>query len=65
VKVLECGEARDLASDLIDGELEEELAAAVKHHVATCPTCPALYRAMVQVHSRLVGLRDSPGRAPG
>ena len=61
MRELTCAEARDLASDLIDGELSPELAASVENHVATCPTCPALYRAMVSVHARLLALRRSPG----
>ncbi len=54
-----CAEARDLASDLIDGELDAEVARQVEEHVATCPTCPALYRALVAVHQSLVSLRPS------
>ncbi len=65
MRELDCAKARDLASDLIDGELSADLAALVEHHVATCPTCPALFRAMVSVHSRLVAQRPSPGPSPG
>ncbi|MGC8473819.1 MAG: zf-HC2 domain-containing protein [Candidatus Dormibacteria bacterium] len=65
MRELGCAEARDLASDLIDGELSCDLAAAVEHHVANCPTCPALYRAMVSVHSRLLAQRRSAGPSPG
>ena len=57
MRTLTCGEARDLASDLLDGDLGPELAAAVEEHVAQCPTCPALYRALVAVRSQLQGLR--------
>ena len=65
MRELDCAEARDLASDLIDGELSADLAAAVEHHVANCLSCPALYRAMVSVHSRLLAQRPSPGPSPG
>jgi predicted anti-sigma-YlaC factor YlaD len=50
---LSCGEARDMASDLLDGELSPELERAVGEHVAGCPTCPALYRALLAVHHEL------------
>jgi len=50
---LSCAEARDLASDLLDGELSPEQVRDVEEHVSTCPTCPALYRAMVAVHREL------------
>ncbi len=65
MRELGCAEARDLASDLIDGELSADLAAAVEHHVANCPTCPALYRAMVTVHSHLLAQRRSAGTSAG
>lgn len=65
MRELGCVEARDLASDLIDGELSADLAAAVEHHVATCPTCPALYRAMVRVHARLLAQRGAKGSGAG
>jgi anti-sigma factor RsiW len=64
VRELDCAEARELASDLMDGELSADEAAAVEHHVATCPTCPALYRAMVSVHSQLLVQRPSAGPVP-
>ncbi len=54
---LSCAEARDLASDLLDGELSPEQERAVDEHVAGCPTCPALYRAMLAVHRELQRLR--------
>ena len=53
MRVMSCAEARDLASELIDGELGREDAASVEAHVATCPTCPNLYRAMLAVTAAL------------
>jgi predicted anti-sigma-YlaC factor YlaD len=50
---LSCAEARDLASDLLDGELSPELEQAVDEHVTGCPTCPNLYRALLAVHREL------------
>jgi predicted anti-sigma-YlaC factor YlaD len=60
---LSCAEARDLASDLLDGELSQELERAVDEHVTGCPTCPALYRALLVVHRELERLRheEEPG----
>jgi RNA polymerase sigma-70 factor, ECF subfamily len=53
MKELTCGEARDMASDLIDGELRPEDAARLQDHIESCPTCPRLYRAMVAVTAEL------------
>jgi len=53
VRVLSCAEARDLASELIDGELGLEETAAVQAHVASCLTCPNLYRALLAVTGAL------------
>jgi predicted anti-sigma-YlaC factor YlaD len=36
-----------------------ELRHQVEEHVATCPTCPELYRAMLAVHRELTRLRTS------
>ena len=64
--MLSCGEARNLASEMLDGALSKSDEAAVKDHVASCETCPGLYRAMVAVHNRLEAMgRESisPGFA--
>jgi predicted anti-sigma-YlaC factor YlaD len=62
---LSCAEARDLASDLLDGELSPELEQAVDEHVAGCPTCPALYRALLAVHREMQRLRQKEDAAEG
>jgi RNA polymerase sigma-70 factor, ECF subfamily len=62
---LSCAEARDLASDLLDGELSPELERAVDDHVTGCPTCPALYRALLAVHRQLQQLRQREETAEG
>jgi len=64
---LSCAEARDLASDLLDGELSSELERAVDEHVTGCPTCPSLYRALLAVHRELQRLRerDEAGEGSG
>jgi predicted anti-sigma-YlaC factor YlaD len=54
---LSCAEARDLASDLLDGDLSPELEQAVDEHVTGCSTCPALYRALLALHRELQRLR--------
>ncbi len=54
---LSCAAARDLASDLLDGELSPELEHAVDEHITGCPTCPALYRALLVVHREMQRLR--------
>lgn len=59
---LSCAEARDLASDLLDRELSSELEQAVDEHVRDCPTCPALYRALLIVHRELLRLRREEGQ---
>jgi RNA polymerase sigma-70 factor, ECF subfamily len=62
---LSCAEARDLASDLLDGELSPELERAVDEHVTGCPTCPGLYRALLAVHRQLQQLRQKAELAEG
>jgi RNA polymerase sigma-70 factor (ECF subfamily) len=49
MKEVTCGEAKHMASDLIDGELRPEDAARLQAHIESCPTCPRLYRALVAV----------------
>ena len=65
MRTLDCAEARDLASDLLDGELGPELERAVDEHVAGCPTCPALYRALLAVHRELQRLRQNEQAGQG
>lgn len=62
---LSCSEARDLASDLLDGELSPELERAVDDHVAGCPTCPSLYRALLTLHRELQRLRQKEESGQG
>lgn len=62
---LSCAEARDLASDLLDGELSSELERAVDEHVTGCPTCPGLYRALLTLHRELQRLRQKEEAGEG
>lgn len=50
---LSCVEARDLACDLIDGELTPDQTRRLEEHIETCPTCPNLYRSLVAVTKAL------------
>jgi predicted anti-sigma-YlaC factor YlaD len=67
VIALSCAEARDMASDLLDRELSPEQERALDEHVTGCPTCPALYRALVAIHHELQRLRyeQEPDRTNG
>lgn len=62
MRVLTCGEARDLAADMLDGEIDEEDQQAVLAHVASCGTCPGLYRAMVLLQAELSRSGNAQGR---
>ncbi|MGF1663059.1 MAG: sigma-70 family RNA polymerase sigma factor [Kineosporiaceae bacterium] len=55
---LSCWDARRLVSDYLDGELTAVRAATVERHLATCPTCPPLYAALVGATGALGSLRD-------
>lgn len=50
---LRCWEARSRVSDYLDGELADDDAARVQHHLEGCPTCPPLYSALVVSTSAL------------
>lgn len=61
MRKLSCGQARALAIDLLDGGLTPMEESQVRAHVATCATCPALYRSLVAVHAALGATpRESP-----
>ena len=50
---MRCWDARSQVSDYLDGELDEAEAAQVERHLATCPTCPPLYAALVATQTAL------------
>lgn len=53
-----CWDARQHVSDYLNGDLDRPTAAMVESHLASCPTCPPLYAALVGVHGELGRLRD-------
>jgi RNA polymerase sigma-70 factor (ECF subfamily) len=55
---LRCWRARRHVSGYLDGELDPTTREAVETHLASCPTCPPLYAALVGVRAQLEGLRD-------
>ena len=55
---MRCWRARRHVSAYLDGELDAATRAAVKEHLAACPTCPPLYASLVGVRATLGGLRD-------
>jgi RNA polymerase sigma-70 factor (ECF subfamily) len=55
---LRCWRARRHVSSYLDGELDADTRRAVEDHLATCPTCPPLYAALVGVRAHMAGLRD-------
>lgn len=55
---LRCWRARRHVSGYLDGELDARTKGAVEGHLASCPTCPPLYAALVGVRASMEGLRD-------
>jgi RNA polymerase sigma-70 factor, ECF subfamily len=61
---MRCWDARGQVSDYLDGELDEAEAALVERHLATCPTCPPLYTALVATTAALGILKGQPAGLP-
>lgn len=55
---MRCWEARRHVSGYLDGELPAATKDRVEAHLASCPTCPPLYAALVGIQSSLSALRD-------
>lgn len=58
---LRCWDARSRVDDYLDDDLEPPDRLRLERHLASCPTCPALYAALVGVRS---SLRGRPRRDP-
>ncbi len=50
---LSCAEARALANELLDGGLTDVERSDVFAHIATCGTCPGLYKSLLAVRAAL------------
>ena len=61
---MRCWDARQHVSDYLDGVLDAATAATVEVHLASCPTCPPLYAALVDTHQRLAECRDPDSVIP-
>lgn len=55
---MRCWDARQHVADYLDGALDPATSTAVEAHLASCPTCPPLYAALVDTHAHLAGCRD-------
>jgi RNA polymerase sigma-70 factor (ECF subfamily) len=55
---MRCWDARQHVSDYLDGALDPATSTAVEAHLASCPTCPPLYAALVDTHAHLAECRD-------
>jgi RNA polymerase sigma factor (sigma-70 family) len=55
---MRCWRARRHVSAYLDGELDPGTRVSVEAHLASCPTCPPLYAALVGVRATIGGLRD-------
>jgi RNA polymerase sigma-70 factor, ECF subfamily len=61
---LHCSDARRRVSDYMDDDLPAAERRLIERHLATCPTCPPLYAALVGVRERLGGMRDPDSVVP-
>ena len=56
---MNCDQIEELISDLIDGELSEQVRTGVEQHIASCERCAALHKQM-QRTVRFVRANASP-----
>lgn len=61
---MSCWSARSLIDDYLADELSPELRLLVEQHLASCPTCPALYASIVGVTAALGDWRDPDSVVP-
>ena len=50
---LTCAEARIMASDLLDDNLDAGERSALFEHIQSCASCPRLYQSMAAVYQRM------------
>jgi anti-sigma factor RsiW len=55
-----CGETRAQMSDYLDGELDEQAARRVQHHVRWCPNCRRMLANLTRTIGGLRALHDKP-----
>lgn len=55
---MDCARAEELLSDHVDGSLHEILRAELDAHLASCPACPALRSALLEVVESLRAFPD-------
>lgn len=61
---MRCWDARSLVADYLDDVLEERERALIERHLASCPTCPPLYGALVASTAAVTELRDRDSVIP-
>lgn len=61
---MRCWDARVQVGDYLDGALAVPARAALEAHLATCPTCPPLYAALVGTTTALGEWRDADNTLP-
>ena len=61
---LSCGEARALANELLDGGLTTPERSDVFAHIATCGTCPSLYKSLLAVRTALMAVSPETPPSP-
>lgn len=61
---MKCWEARRQIDDYLGEELASEQRSLLENHLASCPTCPALYAGIVGVRVALGNLRDPDSVVP-
>lgn len=59
---LSCWEARRRVSDFLDHDVDEATAVMLQTHLASCPTCPALYASLVAATDALAAGEDAARR---
>lgn len=56
---MRCADARRLASEYLDGELDAAAARSLEEHLRTCTSCPPIAEALKGVLAQLRSLADA------